>query len=88
VTEEAKRLLARNTDAIIQQSVTGERLADALERLEARLAVGGDSAATVPLWSIALMVVCVTLGGLLGGFVGAGRHGQQRRAEVVATRPR
>jgi hypothetical protein len=88
VDDDAKRLLARNTDAVIQQSVVGERVAGALERLEIRLATPPAQAA-LSRNSVALLLALVALAALAGSFAGAvagGGDKQQRRTQVAAAR--
>jgi hypothetical protein len=66
---EAKTLLARNTDAVILQSATGERVADALGRLDARLALS-QSAGIAHRW-LALAGMLITTAALVGSYFGA-----------------
>lgn len=65
----AKEMWARNTDAVIHQSVIGERVAVALEALNARMALPSPAPA-LSKGSLALVLLLVSVAALVGSCVG------------------
>jgi hypothetical protein len=92
---ELKTLIARNTDAVIHQSASSEKVAAVLERLEARLAIQDSAPIVDPKVLTAKLVVTAAVAALVAsctvlawGVANAPSQSdqQQRRAGVAQNR--